>query len=594
MADDRIEEIEERLLILRDKAAREGFDVPDDVLDYIAQKYAVPQTLKGAVINVCAYAQRRGIPVDMDVARLVLDGIRPASVADQPVADAPEEEAVDTDSTVAAEGFQDEAFEASTYASADAEPGVVEGSSPPNIHQSDFGAMSERSLEDALSAVLDATVVGEAHVPVSHEPLASLFDETVAPVGEPAAAPAPEPIAGPVAAHHAAPVTEPAQAPVVSAYATPAPGPEPALVWFSPVRTSKKESLVTRAGRLLQRAGIDDAVKEGDLVAIKLHFGEEGNTGFVSPVFLREVVRLVREAGGKPFLTDANTLYRGKRANAVDHIACALHNGFTYATVEAPVIIADGLDGRDAVDVPISGFDHFDSVRIASAAVHADAMVVVTHVKGHEATGMGGALKNVGMGLGCRSAKQRMHSDLKPQVNGEKCTACGKCVKWCPVDAIAITPDRVARIDYELCYGCGECVAACPYGAIGIQWKTEPDAIQEKIVEHAAGAVVGKEGKVLYLSFVMDISPDCDCWHFSDASVVSDIGVLASTDIVAIDQAAFDLVKQAGGLSGTRGEGLQPGADKFEAITGVDCTVGLAYAERHGLGTRRYELRTLD
>lgn len=616
MADDRIEEIEERLLILRDKAAREGFDVPDDVLDYIAQKYAVPQTLKGAVINVCAYAQRRGIPVDMDVARLVLDGIRPASVVDQPVADAAEEEAADTFGTAAAEGFQNEGFEAPGSTATDAEPRVAEGSSSPDTQQPGPHAPTERSLEDALSAVLDATVVGEAHAPVSHEPLASLFDETEAPAAEPAAAPEPavipesepavvstpepavapafEPSVAPAAAHPDVPVPEPTQTPVTSTWGASAPGPEPALVWFSPVRTSKKESLVTRAGRLLQRAGIDDAIEEGDLVAIKLHFGEEGNTGFVSPVFLREVVRLVREAGGKPFLTDANTLYRGKRANAVDHIACAVHNGFTYATVEAPVIIADGLDGRDAVDVPISGFDHFDSVRIASAAVHADAMVVVTHVKGHEATGMGGALKNVGMGLGCRSAKQRMHSDLKPQVNGEKCTACGRCVKWCPVDAIAITPDRVARIDYELCYGCGECVAACPYGAIAIQWKTEPDAIQEKIVEHAAGAVAGKEGKVLYLSFVMDISPDCDCWHFSDASVVSDIGVLASTDIVAIDQAAFDLVKQASGLSGTRGEGLKPGADKFAAITGVDCTVGLAYAERHGLGTRRYELRTLD
>jgi len=220
-------------------------------------------------------------------------------------------------------------------------------------------------------------------------------------------------------------------------------------------------------------------------------------------------------------------------------------------------------------------------------------MVVVTHVKGHEATGFGGAMKNVGMGLGTRAAKQRMHSDLKPQVIAEKCTACGRCVKVCPVRAIEIH-HKVARIDYELCYGCGECVAACPYGAISIQWKTEPEAIQEKIVEHCAGALASKKGKVVYLSFVTNVSPDCDCWSFTDAPVVADIGVLASTDLVAIDQAAYDLVTAAAGLPGSRGEGMAQGADKFTSITGIDGTTAMLYAEQHGLGTRAYELKTLE
>ncbi|PKQ17059.1 MAG: 4Fe-4S ferredoxin [Actinobacteria bacterium HGW-Actinobacteria-7] len=359
------------------------------------------------------------------------------------------------------------------------------------------------------------------------------------------------------------------------------------------MRSVKKESLVKRVGKLLKHAGLAAAIEDGDLVAIKLHFGEEGNTGFVHPVFLREVVRRVRKHGGKPFLTDSNTLYRGKRANAVDHVTCAVRNGFSFATVNAPVIIADGLTGTDGVDVPISGFKHFESVRIGAAAVLADAMVVVSHVKGHEATGFGGAMKNVGMGLGTRAAKQRMHSDLKPQVTAEKCTACKRCVKSCPVEAIHIV-DKVAVIDYELCYGCGECVAACPYGAIGIQWKTEPEAIQEKIVEHCAGALAGKEGKVIYLSFVTNVSPDCDCWSFSDASVVADIGVLASTDLVAIDQAAYDLVVGAKGLPGSRGEGLSEGSDKFREITGIDGTVAIRYAEQVGLGTRSYELKTIE
>lgn len=367
----------------------------------------------------------------------------------------------------------------------------------------------------------------------------------------------------------------------------------PATVWFAPVRTEKKLSLVKRAGTLLERAGLAEAIGQDDLVAVKLHFGEEGNTGFVSPVFVREVVRRVKAAGGKPFLTDSNTLYRGQRFNAVDHLACAVHNGFSFATVDAPAIIADGLDGRDSAEVTIAGFDHFDSVRIGAAAAHADAMVVVTHVKGHEATGFGGAMKNVGMGLGSRSAKQRMHSDFEPHPDPAICNACGRCVLWCPVNAITIGPARVAEVDYEPCYGCGECVAACPTGAIKIAWKTEPAAIQEKIVEHVAGAVAGKDGKVIYLSFITNVTPDCDCWAFSDAPVVADIGVLASTDIVAIDQAAYDLVTQAGGLPGTRGEGMTEGADKFREITGIDGTIAMAYAEAKGLGTREYELKVM-
>ena len=220
--------------------------------------------------------------------------------------------------------------------------------------------------------------------------------------------------------------------------------------------------------------------------------------------------------------------------------------------------------------------------------------MAVTHVKGHEATGFGGALKNVGMGLGCRAAKQRMHADFSPEVTPEKCTACKRCVKACPVQAIVIGPDRYAVVDHEVCYGCGECVAVCPYGAIATQWKTEPEALQEKIVEHVAGAIAGKEGKVVFLSFVTGVSPDCDCWSFSDAPVVADIGVLASLDPIAIDQAAYDLIVAAAGLPGGRGEGLAAGSDKFTTITGVDGTVAMAYGEQMGLGSREYELRELE
>ena len=200
----------------------------------------------------------------------------------------------------------------------------------------------------------------------------------------------------------------------------------------------------------------------------------------------------------------------------------------------------------------------------------------------------------MGMGLGCRSAKQRMHADFRPEVTAETCRSCGRCVKSCPVSAIVLGPDRIAVVDYETCYGCGECVASCPYGAIATQWSTDATKLQEKIVEHVAGVLKGKEGKTLYVSFVTDVSPDCDCWNFSDAAVVPDIGVLASTDPVAIDQAAYDLIVQANGLPGSRGDGMAPGVDKFTTISGVDGTHAMAYAESMGLGTRRYTLETVE
>lgn len=546
MPDERIEDLDERMRILREKADREQIGMADDVLAYIAGKAALPQTLKGALVRVHTMAVVKGAVVDVAFARSVL------GTAEELAAE--EEKASELEPTPAPEPVPEAA----------PEPGsATEGESE---HLSD---------EDVLGGEL---------FPAREEPAflgaaATPYDEE-----EPAGA---GPVPGP-------PVAE------VRPYEPPrAHGPGGATerhaeVWFAPVRTAHKDSLVKRAGRLLERAGLSRVVEEGDLVAVKLHFGESGNTGFVRPVYLREVVARIKAAGGRPFLTDANTLYRGARGNSVDHIACALHNGFSYSTVEAPIIIADGLDGRDAVDVAIRGGRHFEEVRIGSAAVHADALVVVSHFKGHEATGFGGALKNIGMGLGCRSAKQRMHADFRPEVTAGKCTACGRCVQWCPVDAIVIGPDRVAAIDHGACYGCGECVAACPDGAIAAQWKTAPESIQEKIVEHAAGVLAGKEGKAIHLSFLTDISPDCDCWHFSDAGVVADIGVLASTDIVAVDRAAYDLVIAAPGLAGTRGEGLGSGQDKLTAITGVDGTHAIRYAERMGLGTQLYGLRTLD
>jgi len=373
------------------------------------------------------------------------------------------------------------------------------------------------------------------------------------------------------------------------AVTSPVVGP-PAPVFFAPMKTSQKRSFVERAGIALQKAGLEKVVSEGDYVALKVHVGEAGNSAFVSPIYVREVVKRIKELGGKPFLTDANTLYSGQRSNAVDHIACAIHNGFSYATVEAPFIVADGLKGNSWTEVTVNG-KHCESVRMGLAAVEADAMVVISHVKGHGVAGFGGAIKNLGMGLGSRAAKQRMHSDVLPSVDAEKCTHCYKCIKWCPASAISVDPaTRAAVIDHDICYGCGECVAACNYEAIAISWQTDPHSLQEKMIEHTAGIITGKPDKMIYLSFLTDITPECDCWSYSDAPIVPDIGLLASRDMIAIDQAAYDMVTQAVGNAGSDGAGLHAGSDKFTEVSGTDGTHAIAYGEQFGLGTRHYEI----
>jgi len=361
-----------------------------------------------------------------------------------------------------------------------------------------------------------------------------------------------------------------------------------AEVYFTDLRTSSKENLLDKLSRLCEQAGLKDVVKKNDLVALKIHFGEKGNLAYVRPQFVRLIVDKVRAAGGKPFLTDANTLYVGSRANAVDRLETAILNGFDYAVVGAPLVIADGLSGKDYINVPIAG-KHFKDVKIGSAAVHAGALVSITHFKGHELTGFGGALKNIGMGLGSRSGKQMMHSDVLPKVKEEKCLACGMCSDWCPAGAISV--EERAFIDEQVCWGCGECTVTCPEGAIGINWRSRPNVVQEKIVEYTMGVLKNKQDKAVHISFVMNVSPECDCCSFNDAPVVRDIGILASRDPVALDQACIDLVNGEKVLPGSR-LGTSPDIqDKFGALhQNIDWSVQLAYGEEIGLGTREYRL----
>ncbi|MGD0057765.1 MAG: DUF362 domain-containing protein [Methanomassiliicoccales archaeon] len=360
-------------------------------------------------------------------------------------------------------------------------------------------------------------------------------------------------------------------------------------VYFADTRARRKsDNLVSKVGRLLKASGLDGVFGKGDLVAIKTHFGEPGNTTFIRPQLLDKIVEVIARKGGKPFLTDANTLYVGQRSNAVDHLTTAARHGFTFPVVNAPVIIADGLKGKDQVEVRVS-LKHCKTVKIAAAASQADSIIGVAHFKCHGATGFGGALKNIGMGLGSRAGKLDMHCDVHPSVKEEKCKSCGLCVKNCPSGAIRLR--NKADIDEKQCIGCGECCVYCPNKAIAPGGHVGKKVLQEKIVEYCYGVLKDKRGKAGFVTFVVDVTPDCDCPPWSDKPIVPDIGILVSKDIVAIDQASADLVNKESGIENTRLErNLASGMDKFKALHKVNWEIQLAYAEKLGLGSRDYRL----
>jgi uncharacterized Fe-S center protein len=370
-------------------------------------------------------------------------------------------------------------------------------------------------------------------------------------------------------------------------------------VFFSDLKVESGKNILDKLEVLLDRADLKGKIREKDLVAIKLHFGEKGNTAFVRPIFLRRIVDRVKELKGKPFLTDTNTLYTGTRSEAVSHLTTASENGFTESVVNAPILIADGLRGNSAMKVRIDK-PIFKTVSIAREIYMADALIGVTHFKGHELSGFGGALKNLGMGCSSREGKLSQHSNISPKVKGKTCKGCERCLGWCAQEAISMqspqsgveTKQNIAFIDPKKCVGCGECILTCPSGAIQIQWNESIPIFQKKMVEHAYGAVQKKKRKALYLSFLTQISPACDCYGYSDTPIVNDIGILSSEDPVAIDQASVDLVNdQEGNRSSKLPGAWKPGENKFRAIyPEVDWNIQLAYAEEIGMGTREYEL----
>lgn len=361
-------------------------------------------------------------------------------------------------------------------------------------------------------------------------------------------------------------------------------------VYFADLRAKPGSSVVGKVGHLLEALDLGSRVKERALVAVKVHFGEAGNTAYVRPVFLRKVVDIIKQAGGRPFLTDANTLYVGSRSESVGHLTTAICNGFCYAVVGAPLIIADGLRGGNEAAVTVN-LKRFKKVYIGSEIVCANAIVGVAHFKCHELSGFGGTIKNLGMGCASRKGKLAQHSTVSPTVSRKKCEGCGECVEYCARKAIALV-ERKASISSSKCVGCGECIIICPNQAIQIKWNQAIPVFLENMVEYAAGVLKGKEKTAAFLNFITQVSPACDCYPHNDAPIVPDIGIVASTDPVAIDQASADLVNNAEGLKGScLTKGFKPGEDKFRAIyPHVDWEIQLKYAEEIGLGTRDYEL----
>ncbi len=364
-------------------------------------------------------------------------------------------------------------------------------------------------------------------------------------------------------------------------------------VYFMDLRTSPKENLFGKLERLLEKAGFSNIFEKRDLVAIKLHFGELGNTAYIRPVFLRKIVECIKAKGGNPFLTDANTLYSGTRSDAPNHLKTAIRNGFDYAVVDAPLVIADGLRGKSENAIEING-KRFKKVYIGKEIAEADALISVAHFKGHELSGFGGAIKNLGMGSASRKGKLAQHSTVSPKISKKRCIGCGDCVEHCSQQALSVV-DEKAQMDKTKCIGCGECILICPNSAIEIQWNQAIPVFMENMVEYTAGVLKGKEKKSFCINFVVSVSPACDCYGHNDAPIVRDIGIVASTDPVAIDQASADLVNAEAGLPDSCLEkNLKPGEDKFRGIyPNVDWEIQLKYAEEMGLGTRAYTLEKI-
>jgi uncharacterized Fe-S center protein len=364
------------------------------------------------------------------------------------------------------------------------------------------------------------------------------------------------------------------------------------------MRTKVGESLLMKMDRLIQKAGIKEIDFTRKYVAIKIHFGEPGNLSFLRPNFAKTLADRVKKLGGMPFLTDCNTLYVGRRNNGLVHLEAAAENGYSFLSTGCQIIIADGIRGTDEIDVPVKGGVYCKVAHIGKAVMDADIVISLNHFKGHEITGFGGAIKNVGMGSGSRAGKMAMHSDGKPAVANDACIGCKICARFCAHNAISFSGGK-ASIDHNRCVGCGRCIGACSKNAISPDWDSGSAALCHKMAEYCKAVLDGRPN--FHINVVNQVSPYCDCHDENDAAVVPDIGIFAAFDPVALDQACIDAVNAAPGIATsiiserkTMPKYEKHGTDHFTGIhPDTNWREQLSHAEKIGIGTTQYELITV-
>ena len=369
---------------------------------------------------------------------------------------------------------------------------------------------------------------------------------------------------------------------------------EKSKVYFTDFRTRVGVSLTEKLQRLIKKAGITDIDMDGKFVAIKMHFGELGNLSYLRPNYAKAVADVVKECGGKPFLTDCNTLYPGSRKNALEHLDCANINGFNTITTGCQIIIGDGLRGTDDITVPVRNGEYCKEAYIGRAVMDADIFISLTHFKGHESTGFGGAIKNIGMGCGSRAGKMQQHNSGKPIVHDDICRGCRRCAKECGSDAITYENGK-AVINQDICKGCGRCIGACAFDAIENQNWNANEILGRKMAEYSQAVCDGRP--TFHISLVRDISPNCDCHGENDAPILPDVGIFASFDPVALDQACVDACLHATPMPNSQlSDNLADPHwhhhhDNFlDSNPNVRWKETLEHAEKIGLGTREYEL----
>ncbi|MDR1740062.1 MAG: DUF362 domain-containing protein [Bacteroidales bacterium] len=365
-------------------------------------------------------------------------------------------------------------------------------------------------------------------------------------------------------------------------------------VYFTNLRTHAGHNLLHKLEAIMLKAGFENIDFNKKIVAIKIHFGEAGNLAYLRPNYAATVVKLIQRLGGKPFLTDSNTLYTGARSNAVDHFMCAMQNGYNPLAVPCPVIIADGLKGTEYREIRIDG-EFCKAPKIGSAIADADIFISMNHFKGHEMAGFGGALKNIGMGSGSVGGKMEMHGNSQPRVLQKNCVGCRVCVKNCNYGAITLDAEKRAVIDYKKCVGCGQCVALCQYDGVVLGSNDSTENLSRKMAEYSKAVLLDKPN--FHINFIMNVSPECDCWGHNDAAIIPDLGIACSFDPVALDTCCADIVKNAPVLRNTVLTDKNPhvehgvGEDKSHLLhPNAKFDACLEHSEKIGIGERAYEM----